>query len=94
MQEEFTGDRTDWFKALKQNAGVSEKSWWTTFWLSLIFGFLGVDRFYLGSAGLGTFKLVTMGGGAGWWIIDFILLVAGKMKDGEGRVVAAPWQKR
>jgi TM2 domain-containing membrane protein YozV len=90
MKEEFTGDRTDWWKAVNNNATVSEKSWWTTFWLSLFFGCFGADRFYLGRTGLGIIKLITFGGSFWWWIIDFCLLLTGKMKDGEGRFVRYP----
>ena len=87
MREEFTGDRTAWFSALRDNASVSEKNWWTTLCLSLLLGLFGADRFYIGRAGLGVLKLVTLGGGLWWWLADVILLLAGKMKDGDGRRV-------
>ena len=52
--------------------------------LSFLLGSLGVDRFYLGYIGLGVVKLITVGGCGIWWLIDFILIVAGKMKDADG----------
>jgi TM2 domain-containing membrane protein YozV len=77
--------REQWFAALQQHTAESDKSWSTAFCLSLLFGWLGVDRFYLGSAWLGLIKLFTFGGFLWWWIIDIILLLCGAMRDGEGR---------
>jgi hypothetical protein len=56
--------------------------------LSVAVGYLGVDRFYLGSGGLGFLKLITVGGGGLWWIIDIILLATKVAKDGAGRALA------
>ena len=44
---------------------------------SILFGWLGVDRFYMGQPLLGILKLLTVGLGGIWWLID-ILLIAGK----------------
>jgi type II secretory pathway component PulF len=46
--------------------------------------FWGVDRFYLGYIGLGVIKLITCGGCWIWALIDFILIVAGVMRDAQG----------
>lgn len=43
--------------------------------LSLFFGFLGLDRFYLGKIKTGILKLITLGGFGIWWFIDAALLL-------------------
>ena len=53
--------------------------------VSIFLGYLGVDRFYLGSAGLGFLKLITLGGGGVWWLIDIILIATKMAKDGAKR---------
>jgi hypothetical protein len=54
---------------------------------SLLLGFLGVDRFYLGKVGTGIVKLLTFGGLGIWWLIDLILTLAGLQRDKEGRLL-------
>jgi TM2 domain-containing membrane protein YozV len=81
------GSNNDWVGALRQQHSGSTKSWTVTLALSGIFGFLGVDRFYLGSTGLGIAKLLTCGGFGAWWAIDVVLLLCGQMKDDLGRTV-------
>jgi TM2 domain-containing membrane protein YozV len=56
----------------------------TALLLSIFLGELGIDRFYLGKVGTGLLKLVTVGGGGIWWIIDIILIATGSMKDKHG----------
>lgn len=43
--------------------------------LSFVFGFLGLDRFYLGKIKTGILKLITFGGFGIWWSIDAALLL-------------------
>jgi hypothetical protein len=60
------------------------KSWLAAALLAWFLGVFGVDRFYLGYIGLGVIKLITCGGCIIWVLIDFILIVAGVMRDAQG----------
>ena len=63
------------------------RSFIATWMFSLLLGFLGVDRFYLGKVGTGILKLITIGGFGIWWLIDLILTLAGLQRDKEGRLL-------
>ncbi len=52
--------------------------------LSIFFGQLGVDRFYLGYIGLGLLKLFTFGGCGIWWLVDIILIATRKLNGSDG----------
>ena len=69
------------------SAAVSSKSWTVALVLSLLFGYFGVDRFYLGQIGLGITKLLTAGGFGVWWVIDFVLIALRRVKDSDGRLL-------
>jgi len=84
-------DRQEWLKTLSATAGESDKNWALTFCLSLCLGSFGADRFYLNSIGLGLLKLVSLGGLGVWWLLDILLLLFGKMRDGDGGLVARPF---
>jgi TM2 domain-containing membrane protein YozV len=43
-----------------------------------------VHRFYAGKVGTGVLQLLTGGGLLIWAIIDFIVIVTGNFRDGEG----------
>lgn len=52
--------------------------------LSIFGGGLGIDRFYIGDAGLGIGKLLTCGGMGIWALIDiFLIMDATKRKNAE-----------
>lgn len=62
-----------------------DKDWSSALLLSMFLGFLGIDRFYLGYAGLGTLKLITAGGCGIWSLVDAILIAVNKLPDSLGR---------
>lgn len=52
--------------------------------LSILFGGLGVDRFYLGYTGMGVLKLLTGGCFGILYIIDIINIATGKLTPADG----------
>lgn len=69
----------------KPSANTGNKSLIVALILSIFFGSLGVDRFYLGYVGLGLLKLFTLGGCGIWSLIDIILIATGNLKDAQGK---------
>lgn len=65
-------------------ARYSSKDWVLALVLSIIFGTLGVDRFYLGYVGLGILKLITFGGLGIWYVIDIVFIALNRIKDAKG----------
>ncbi len=58
-------------------------------WLiSLFFGLLGADRFYLRRPLSGFVKLLTLGGAGLWWAADVLALASGVAVDGGGHPLA------
>ncbi|MFC2067728.1 TM2 domain-containing protein [Chloroflexota bacterium] len=66
---------------------VSSKSRLAVTLFSFFLGELGIHRFYLGKIGTGILMIVTLGGLGIWYLIDFIMAVAGAMKDKEGKPI-------
>ena len=63
----------------------SDKTFAITFWLSLVFGIVGADRFYLGKNWTGAIKLLTGGGYGIWWLFDLVTLLRGATLDAKRR---------
>lgn len=63
----------------------SGKDFITAYVLSIFFGWLGVDRFYLGHIVTGIIKLLTLGGYGIWTLIDIVLILTGKLKSANGQ---------
>lgn len=66
----------------------NKRSYLLTLQLSILFGYLGFDRFYLGKIGTGILKLVTLGGFGIWYLIDIFLLLYNKQTDSENQPLA------
>ncbi len=67
----------------------SDRSFVAMILLCFFVGSLGVHRFYAGKVGSGVVMLLTLGGLGLWTLIDFIIIVCGAFKDGEGKVIKA-----
>jgi len=53
--------------------------------LSVIFGGIALDRFYLGYFWLGLLKMMTFGGCGIWYVVDLILIATKGMKNSNGQ---------
>jgi TM2 domain-containing membrane protein YozV len=69
--------------------GTSEKGFVPTVMLCFFLGALGVHRFYVGKIGTGIVQLLTFGGLGIWALVDFIMVVTGNFKDGQGMTIRA-----
>jgi hypothetical protein len=63
----------------------STRSWAVALAFSMLLGWLGIDRFYLGKIGSGIVKLLTVGGLGAWWLLDFLLTVFHAVNDASGK---------
>jgi TM2 domain-containing membrane protein YozV len=54
---------------------------------SIIYGAMGVDRFYLKQRSLGMLKLFTFGGLGLWFTLDILLIILNAIKDNDGNAL-------
>lgn len=64
--------------------GDNPKSFYVALSLSVFFGMLGIDRFYLGYPALGLVKMCTGGMFLTWWLLDIILIVTHVLGPADG----------
>lgn len=65
----------------------SEKNWLTTVLLCFFLGNLGIHSFYVGKTVIGIVQLLTCGCCGIWTLVDFIMILIGNYKDGQGRPI-------
>ena len=68
-------------------ADASDKDWLTALLLCFFLGGLGIHSFYAGKTGLGVIQLLTLGGCGIWALIDFIMIICGNYRDGQGKLI-------
>lgn len=66
---------------------ISPKSRLAVTLFAFLLGEFGAHRFYLGKIGTAIAMLLALGGLGVWALVDFIMAVAGVMKDKEGKVI-------
>ena len=66
---------------------ISEKSKGTAAVLCFFLGVLGIHRFYVGKIGTGILWLCTLGLFGIGEIVDFIMILCGSFKDGNGALI-------
>ena len=68
---------------------ISKKNILPTFLLFIVLSWpIGAHRFYLRRYASAILFIITIGGLGIWWIVDFILIVIGEMKDDHGNKVS------
>ena len=73
---------------MNETINISEKRILPTFLLFIVLSWpFGAHRFFLRRYASDILFIITIGGCGIWWIIDFILIVTGSMKDDKGKVV-------
>ncbi len=61
-------------RSTTSSSNVREVNWVLCLVMSVVFGWIGVDRFIMGKVGTGILKLITIGGLGVWWLVDLILV--------------------
>ena len=71
---------------MNETINISEKRILPAFLLFIVLAWpFGAHRFFLRRYASAILFIITIGGWGIWWIIDFILIVTGSMKDDEGK---------
>ena len=70
-------------------AGSSRHSKVTLALVCFFLGSLGIHRFIVGKPGTGILMILTLGGLGIWTLIDFIMILLGKFRDGQGNLVTS-----
>ncbi|KAG0214346.1 hypothetical protein BGX28_002163 [Mortierella sp. GBA30] len=74
----------------KPDTCESDRSYPIAILLSIFFGYVGIDRFYLGYIITGLLKLATAGGFGIWYVVDIVLICVGGLPDHNGCKLVAP----
>ena len=73
---------------MNEPISISDKRILPTFLLFIVLSWpFGAHRFFLRRYASAILFIITIGGCGIWWIIDFILIVTGSMKDDKGKLV-------
>jgi TM2 domain-containing membrane protein YozV len=62
------------------------RNYWVLLFFAVFLGWAGMDRFYMGKAWTGFFKLFTFGGLGVLWFYDLIAIGFNDFRDKEGRL--------
>ena len=84
----MSGDDASWLATLREDRNRGTRSLAIALLLSVLLGFIGVDRLYLGFPGLAFLKALTAGGLLVWWFIDILLIITDNMVDADGNHLA------
>ena len=83
-----TGTPAQPFSGKARDATTSRFSRAIALILTLLLGFVGAHRFYVGRTGTALAMLFTLGGLGIWWLIDIVIVASGQLKDNEGKWVS------
>ena len=85
--DENNSSLKDNYKINNLEGKYSDKSWGITLILCILFGFIGIHRFYVGKAGTAIIMLLTLGGFGIWVLVDLIRIIINNFSDEEGKLI-------